>query len=190
MIAGDADLGRGPREAGVRRLVYQSALGLNERSRETIPYYGAKWDAEEAVTGSGLEHVILRPSFVFGSDGGVLPTFARLARAPLTPIVGSGTQRIQPVWTDDMVEVLAASIDGRRRRTGRSSSAAPDTLDWNEFWERLKRVLGVRRPRPRADGVHASQGAGPRAAAEASRDARRAEDARGPRQHRLRPTTP
>ena len=53
------------REAGVRRFVYQSALGLNEQSRETIPYFRGKWAAEQAVTGSGLEYVIVRPSFVF-----------------------------------------------------------------------------------------------------------------------------
>jgi NADH dehydrogenase len=135
------------RDAGVRRVVYQSALGLNERSRETIPYFRGKWAAEQAVTGSGLEYVIVRPSFVFSGDGGAFPMFARLARrAPLTPIVGSGKQRIQPVWIDDMVEVLARAVDepGAANRT--FELAGPDVLDWNEFWDRLKQALGVRRP--------------------------------------------
>ena len=135
------------REAGVRRFVYQSALGLNERSRETIPYFRGKWDAEQAVTGSGLEYVILRPSFIFSGDGGAFPLFAKLARrAPLTPIVGSGTQRIQPVWIDDMVEVLVGALDEPAAANRTFEVAGPDTLDWNEFWGRLKRKLGVRRP--------------------------------------------
>ena len=45
-----------------------SALGTEE-GRET-PYYHSKWEEEQAVKYSGLEHVIFRPSFVFGSDGG------------------------------------------------------------------------------------------------------------------------
>lgn len=135
------------REAGVRRFVYQSALGLNEESRETIPYFRGKWAAEQAVTGSGLEFVIVRPSFVFSGDGGAFPMFARLAkRAPLTPIVGSGTQRIQPVWIDDMVEVLARAVDEPDAANRTFDLAGPDALDWNEFWARLKQALGVRRP--------------------------------------------
>ena len=35
---------------------------------------------EQDVAASGLEHVIFRPSFVFGKDGGVLPTFVRQVR--------------------------------------------------------------------------------------------------------------
>lgn len=135
------------REAGVRRFVYQSALGLNEESRETIPYFRGKWAAEQAVTGSGLEYVIVRPSFVFSGEGGAFPMFARLAkRAPLTPIVGSGTQRIQPVWIDDMVEVLARAVDEPDAANRTFDLAGPDALDWNEFWARLKQALGVRRP--------------------------------------------
>lgn len=135
------------REAGVRRFVYQSALGLNEESRETIPYFRGKWAAEQAVTGSGLEYVIVRPSFVFSGEGGAFPMFARLAkRAPLTPIVGSGEQRIQPVWIDDMVEVLARAVDEPDAANRTFDLAGPDALDWNEFWARLKQALGVRRP--------------------------------------------
>ena len=135
------------REAGVRRFVYQSALGLNEQSRETIPYFRGKWAAEQAVTGSGLEYVIVRPSFVFAGDGGAFPLFSKLARrAPLTPIVGSGTQRIQPVWIDDMVEVLARAVDEPRAANRTFDLGGPDALDWNAFWARLKEALGVRRP--------------------------------------------
>ena len=135
------------REAGVRRFIYQSALGLNEQSRETIPYFRGKWAAEQAVTGSGLEYVIVRPSFVFSGDGGAFPLFAKLAsRAPLTPIVGSGTQRIQPVWIDDMVEVLARAVDDPGAANRTFDLGGPDALDWNEFWARLKQALGVRRP--------------------------------------------
>ena len=135
------------REAGVRRFVYQSALGLNEQSRETIPYFRGKWAAEQSLTGSGLEYVIVRPSFVFAGDGGAFPLFAKLARrAPLTPIVGSGTQRIQPVWIDDMLEVLVRAVDEPTAANRTFDLGGPDVLDWNEFWERLKASLGVRRP--------------------------------------------
>jgi NADH dehydrogenase len=147
MAQGTRNLVAAAEEAGVRRLVLTSALGVDEHSRELVPYFAAKWEMESAVKASGLEHVIFRPSFVFGKDGGVLPTFVRLARfAPVTPIVGPGTQRLQPIWVEDLAEYYARALElpdaaGRTFELG-----GPDAPSWNEFWERLKRVLGVRRP--------------------------------------------
>jgi NADH dehydrogenase len=102
---------------------------------------------ERAVRDSGLEHVIFRPSFVFGRDGGVLPTFVRLARfAPVTPIVGSGSQRLQPIWVEDLAEYYALALTEPAATNRTFEIGGPDAVSWNEFWERLKRVLGVRRP--------------------------------------------
>jgi NADH dehydrogenase len=135
------------REAGVRRFVLASALGLDERSKDAVPYFAAKWEMERAVQESALEHVILRPSFVFGRDGGVLPTFIRLARfAPVTPIIGGGRQRLQPIWIEDLAEYYALAVDEQAAANRTFELGGPDAVSWNEFWERLKRVLGVRRP--------------------------------------------
>jgi NADH dehydrogenase len=147
MSQGTRDLVAAARAAGVRRFVLTSALGLDERSRDAVPYFGAKWEMEAAVRESGLESVILRPSFVFGKDGGVLPTFVRLARlAPVTPIVGSGKQRLQPIWVEDLAEIYAQALDLPAAANRTFELGGPDAPTWNEFWDRLKRVLGKRRP--------------------------------------------
>jgi NADH dehydrogenase len=127
--------------------MHMSALGTSESTKDLVPYYRAKWDTEQLVKGSGIAYVIFRPSFVFGRDGGILPTFVRLARlAPVTPIIGSGRQRIQPIWADDVAEyfVRATDLDAATGRT--FELGGPDVVSWNEFWERLKRVRRIRRP--------------------------------------------
>jgi NADH dehydrogenase len=147
MAEGTRNVVAAAREAGVRRFVLASALGLDERTKDAVPYFAAKWEMERAVGESGLEHVIFRPSFVFGRDGGVLPTFVRLARfAPLTPIVGPGTQRLQPIWIEDLAEYYALAVSEQAAANRTFELGGPDAVSWNEFWERLKRVLGVRRP--------------------------------------------
>src|SRR5262249_51103431 len=73
MSQGTRDLVAAAEAASVRRFVLMNALGLNEQNKDLVPYYRAKWAMEQAVLGSQLEHVIFRPSFVFGRDGGVLP---------------------------------------------------------------------------------------------------------------------
>jgi uncharacterized protein YbjT (DUF2867 family) len=147
MIEGTRALLGAAKEAGVRRFVYMSALGTTEETKDLVPYYGAKWQNEQDVQGSGLPHVIFRPSFIFGPDGGILPTFAKLARlTPVTPIIGSGRQRIQPIWADDVARYFAEAV-GRDDVAGRLFElGGPNAVSWNEFWERLKRIRGMRRP--------------------------------------------
>jgi NADH dehydrogenase len=147
MAQGTRNVVAAAQNAGVRRFVLASALGLDERSKDAVPYFAAKWEMEKAVRESGLDHVIFRPSFVFGRDGGVLPTFVRLARfAPVTPIVGSGKQRLQPIWVEDLAAYYARAIDEPAATNQTFELGGPDPVSWNEFWERLKKVLGVRRP--------------------------------------------
>jgi uncharacterized protein YbjT (DUF2867 family) len=145
MTMGTRALVAAAQDAGVRRIVLASALGLDETSKSAVPYYASKWAMEQAVKESGLDHVIFRPSFVFGRDGGVLPTFVRLARfSPVTPIVGPGTQRLQPIWIEDLAQYFAHAAGGQG--SGTYELGGPDAVTWNEFWQRLKVALGVRRP--------------------------------------------
>ena len=147
MSRGTRDLVDAARGAGVGRFVHMSALGTNERTKDLVPYYRAKWEMEQAVQGSGLPYVVFRPSFVFGADGGILPTFRRIARlAPVTPITGSGEQRIQPIWVDDVAAYFARAVELEDATNRTFELGGPDVVDWNELWARLKRALGVRRP--------------------------------------------
>ncbi len=147
MVEGTRDLLAAARDTGVRRFVHMSALGTSEETKDVVPYYGAKWEAEQQVQGSTLPYVIFRPSFVFGLDGGILPTFIKLAKlTPVTPIIGSGRQRIQPIWADDVAKYFAAAVE-RDDVAGRTFElGGPDVVSWNEFWERLRRVRSIRRP--------------------------------------------
>ena len=147
MVEGTRSLLGAATEAGVRRFVHMSALGTTEQTKDLVPYYGAKWEMEQLVRANGIPHVIFRPSFIFGSDGGILPTFAKLAKlAPVTPIVGSGKQRIQPIWADDAASYFGEAVQREDVTVRTYELGGPDVVSWNEFWERLKRALGVRRP--------------------------------------------
>jgi NADH dehydrogenase len=147
MVGGTRDLLAAAKEAGVRRFVHMSALGTSEETKDLVPYYGAKWETEQLVRESGLPYVIFRPSFVFGRDGGILPTFVKLARyTPVTPITGSGKQRIQPIWAGDLANYFGDAVTRDDVAEQLYELGGPDAVTWNEFWARLKRTLGQRRP--------------------------------------------
>ena len=147
MEQGTRDLVAAAQSAGVKRFVLMSALGTSAETQDLVPYYHAKWEQEQTVKGSGLEHVIFRPSFVFAKEGGILPTFRRLARlSPVTPIIGSGRQQIQPIWIEDVAAYFAQAVDKPEAANRIFELGGPDAVTWNEFWRRLKGVLGQRRP--------------------------------------------
>ena len=112
-----------------------------------MPYFAAKWARSRTSPRSGLEHTIFRPSFVFGRDGGALPTFMRQVKlSPVVTVIGDG------------LPALAADLGRRRRRdTSRSrvdlpaaanrifELGGPDTVDWNELYRTIAKVLGKRR---------------------------------------------
>ena len=147
MVEGTRSLIAAAHEAGVGRFVHMSALGVSEETRDLVPYYNAKWEMEQDVKSSGLPYVIFRPSFIFAKDGGILPTFAKLARlTPVTPIIGSGKQRIQPIWADDVGTYFSKAVDLDAATDHAFELGGPDAVTWNEFWEQLKRARGMRRP--------------------------------------------
>jgi len=146
MIEGTRNLIAAAQEEGVRRFVLMSALGTTEETKDLLPYYNAKWTQEQDVEASGLEHVIFRPTFIFGRDGGILPTFMKMARlAPVTGIIGSGELRIQPIWIDDVAAYFAASVDKPEAANRTFELGGPEIVTWNELWQRIRALLGIRR---------------------------------------------
>jgi uncharacterized protein YbjT (DUF2867 family) len=130
--------------AGIERFVLMSALGTSERSKDVAPYYHAKWEEEHEVAGSGIEHTIFRPSFIFGRDGGMLPGLVTLVRwSPVTPVVG--TRRMQPIWVEDVAAYFTKAVVADRTVQGIFELGGPDVLTFAELNERIRKALGKHR---------------------------------------------
>jgi NADH dehydrogenase len=143
MVQGTHDLVAAAQEAGVGQIVLMSALGTEE-GKELTPYFHAKWEEEQAVKGSGIEHVIFRPSFVFGKDGGILPQQIMLVRwSPVTPILGR--RSMQPIWVDDVAAFFAKALSTPAAANRTFDLGGPDRLTWEELHAEIRKVLGKRR---------------------------------------------
>ena len=146
MVRGGTDLVTAAKETGVGRFLLMSALGTREENVDVVPYFRAKWQVEQLVKGSGIDHVIFQPSFIFGPDGGIIPTFRKLVKlAPVTPIIGSGERRIQPIWVDDVATYFVQALDLEAATNRTFEVGGPEAVTWKEFWARFRRALGVRR---------------------------------------------
>ena len=143
VVQGTRDLVDGAKNAGTKRLVLMSALGTEE-GRGVAPYYDAKWEEEQAVKYSGLEHVIFRPSFVFGSDGGILAQQIRIVRySPVTPILSR--HRMQPVWVDDVAAFFTTAVSAGEAANRTFDLGGPDRLTWPDLHALIRKTLGKRR---------------------------------------------
>ena len=141
MEQGTRNLVTAAQAAGAGRWIQMSALGTNDETRDVVPYFHAKWEMEKLVEASGIPYVIFRPSFVFGPDGGVLQGFVRLARyAPVMPVPGTGKQRIQPIWADDVAAYFVKALDLDAATNRRFDLGGPDQVTWDELYARLRHV--------------------------------------------------
>ncbi len=146
MIDGFRNVLAAARESGVERVLLMSALGTTDSTKDLVPYYHAKWQMEQDLKESGLEHVIFRPSFVFGPGGGALSTFIRQVRlSPVVTVIGSGLQRSQPIWIEDVAQHVARAVDMPEAANRTFELGGPDTVTWNELYQRIAHVLGKRR---------------------------------------------
>lgn len=131
------------RRAGVRRIVMVSFL----RARPDCgsPYHESKWEAEEIIRGSGIEHTILKSGMIYGPGDHMVDHVTRAVRTvPLFWTVGFRERTARPVPVDDAVDVLVAALEGRIPDPTVAVMGA-DEVTLGEAIRRIARVAG-RRP--------------------------------------------
>jgi len=94
-------------EAKVKKVIHISALGSQ---KGTTAYHTSKNRADAYLRQSGLDYAILHPSVVYGDDGKSTALFQALATLPITPIVGNGQQRLQPIRIEDLLVTIEKII--------------------------------------------------------------------------------
>jgi uncharacterized protein YbjT (DUF2867 family) len=136
-------------QAGVRRVIHVSALGIDDAR---VPYATTKQAAEQhllAHTGAGrLDGVVLRPSVVFGRGGDSSQMFMALARSPVLCVPQAMIDaRVQPVSVRDLAQAVVRLTGEARTVTGRLACVGPTPLTLAEFIVSLRLQCGHGRPK-------------------------------------------
>lgn len=132
----------GCRSAAVRRAVFVSTTAiftqLNAGSKVV------RQAAEAAITSSGLDTTILRPTMIYGTPGdrNMIRLIRWLDRWPVLPVFGSGRSLQQPVHVSDVAwsVVQALETPATIGRQFNISGAAP--LTYNEVVRLTSQALG------------------------------------------------
>ena len=118
------------KEAGVKRILFMSALGATD-----IPtgYFRNKIRGEEAVKASGIPYVIFRPSFLIGPGGLFAGLLKQLTMLPIVPVLGPGDYPVQPLYVRDMALYYSQALDDERYTDQTFEVGGPETFEFNEM---------------------------------------------------------
>ncbi len=130
--------------AGVKRFVDVSAVGADVAAEKH--WFLLKGKAEEHLQRSGLEYVILRPTWVYGPNDHALNRLLGFTRfLPFLPLFGDGKQEMQPVFVDDVALVAAEAVSNAAAANQVVEIGGPEVMSMNEVLKTGLSVLGRRR---------------------------------------------
>ena len=131
-------------EAAVRhRVPYIVHISSSAVSSMAIDDYTETKKAQEAlVVSSGIKHVVLRPTLMFGwFDRKHLGWLARfMGRVPIFPIPGSGRYLRQPLYVGDFCDIIVAAIE--REITGAYNISGQERIDYIDLIRAVKDATG------------------------------------------------
>lgn len=146
-----------PNNGGTRRFVYMSAIGTEANS--PAEYSRTKYEAEQIVIESGLPYTIFRPSIILGVDGEFVAQMAELIKygglpiklpVPVIPVPGSGMNKFQPIYVDDLVSSVVKSLTDESGPTPSANKTyeigGATQVTFNELLSGFARSMGVRKP--------------------------------------------
>jgi nucleoside-diphosphate-sugar epimerase len=139
-VEGTRSIVREAERCRVGRFVYVSSLGAEAGESA---YHRSKRRAEAIVRGFAGGWIILRPGNVYGPGDEIVSRILTMVRTlPLVPVMGSGDDKFQPLWVED----LAAALGECAHRTdlhGRVLEiAGEDKTSLNDLIDRLSEITG------------------------------------------------
>ncbi len=123
-------------------VVHISSSVVNSKA---VDLYTESKKAQEAlVAKSGVTHIVLRPTLMFGwfdrKHLGWLKRF--MDRVPVFPIPGDGKYARQPLYAGDFANIIASSLD--RRLTGAYNISGLEKIDYIDLIVKIRDITGAK----------------------------------------------
>lgn len=132
------------KRVGVRRFVYLSGAGAGQGRPQ--PWFRAKDMAEAAITASGLEHGILRPSWIYGPGDHSMNRFVAFCRSlPVVPVIGNGKTPVNPIHVADVARGVVELVH-RPEAADKVFEAGGERMTMDAVIRTIQDVLRRRRP--------------------------------------------
>ncbi|MBU1626827.1 complex I NDUFA9 subunit family protein [bacterium] len=124
---------------GVEKIIHISALGTSDKP--VSEYFRTKYEGEQIIKSSGLKYTIFRPSLVFGKGEKFFPVLKKLVKLPLTPVIGSGKNRFQPVFIEDLAYCVCACVSDEKTDDHTFEIGGPQIFTFFDMLDVVSQVL-------------------------------------------------
>ncbi|HEY1420123.1 MAG TPA: NAD(P)H-binding protein [Candidatus Dormibacteraeota bacterium] len=143
-VDGARILGEAAKAAGVRSVVFVSAIGARLDPR--YKYLTSRWMGEQELAKTGVAGTILRFSFVLAEEGGVLNDFERAAGfGPFLIIPGNGQTNLQPILREDAARCIVETIDRPELLGKIVELGGPEVVTYETMFDWFIQARGIRK---------------------------------------------
>jgi uncharacterized protein YbjT (DUF2867 family) len=138
-LSGHQNLCAAARNAGVRRLIFVSARGVDPDA--IVDHFRIKWYIEDAIKRSGVPYVALRPSAFI--DIWIDQMLGGIRKKGVTTIFGDGTSLGNYIAVDDVAEFIVRILGREDVVNEKIEIGGPSTLSMNDLATLVERRLGA-----------------------------------------------
>ena len=130
---------------GAPRFLYMSGISVSPDSPHS--WDRAKWAAEQAIRGSGLDWTIVRGCWAYGPNDAALNRLIGYSDLlPFVPVFGPGKEPLTPVYVEDIGRLFALIVASPEEATDTTFAlGGPDEVSLNEFLRLALAAKGRRR---------------------------------------------
>jgi uncharacterized protein YbjT (DUF2867 family) len=139
MGQGTENVAQAAKEAGVKRILFMSALGS---TNQTTPYYRNKMRGEQAIKATGIPYTIFRPSIQIGPGGEFTALLKSLTATPIAPVLGHGRYPVQPMYVRDMARYYAQALRDERYLNQTFEVGGPEVFEYNDMVRQTMQARG------------------------------------------------
>lgn len=132
--------------SGVGRVVQVSALGADAGA--TTRYHLSKRAADDHLSsldpsGARMDWVVLRPSLIIGRGGQSSALFGALASLRVTPRLGQGRWRVQPVHVNDLIASIVRLLHQKTPIAERIDIVGPEPMTTDALTASMRHWMGL-----------------------------------------------
>jgi uncharacterized protein YbjT (DUF2867 family) len=144
-VDGPRILGEAAKAAGVRSVVFVSAVGAKLDAH--YKYFTSRWMGEQELAKTGVSGTILRFTFIIGEDGGIVSDFERAMVGPFAMIPGSGQAQMQPILRDDAARCVVEAI-GKPELLGKIIElGGPEVVTYETVFDWFLQARAIKKPK-------------------------------------------
>ncbi len=124
------------------KVLQVSAMGADD-THVTVPFLASKKQADDFLWNHSTNGQIVYPSVVIGRGGDSTALFMQLAALPVTPLIGRGDLKLNPVHVDDLCAVVSYLVAHWPEEKQRHSISGDEIFSFRELLELMRDWLGM-----------------------------------------------